>query len=129
MLGSVFDPQLTTALMSMFLDPDHTLDPEFTAEAGTSLLGVINGYRTNSIRQSSATNALLMAEDAYETSRKMFKHAKWGLPDVGKAPQQLPLVKNVRREVMYQKVRVRAVLPAMLGLSWSTFQESFLYPV
>lgn len=104
-LGSVYDPNLTTALMSLFLDPDSTLDNEFTAAAGATLLTVINGYRTDAIRQSSTVSALLQAEDAYAESRRMIKHAKWRLPEVGKAPQQLPLLKNVRRAVMYHKVR------------------------
>lgn len=103
-LGSVYDPALTTALMSMFMDPDMTVDPQVTAAAGLSLLGVVNGYRIDGQQQSSTARALLHADDAYETSRHMFKQAKWGLPDVGKAPKQAPLVKNVRREVMYHQV-------------------------
>lgn len=104
-LGSVYDPQLTNALMSLFMDPDHTLDNEFTATAGASLLAVVNGYRTDSIKQSSTASALLQADDAYQASKSVFKRAKWRLPEVGRAPPQLPLVRNVRREVMYHKVR------------------------
>lgn len=105
-LGSVYDPKLTAAVMSLFMDPDCTLDSEFTATAGASLLAVVNGYRTDSLQHSSTASALLQADDAYEASRGIFKRAKWRLPAVGRSPQQLPLVKNIRREIMYHKVRL-----------------------
>lgn len=106
MLGSVYDPQLTSALMSMFLDPDQSLDPDFTAAAGVRLLGVVNGQRMGQLQQSSSPNPLLAAgAHAEEVSRQLLKRGKWALPDVGKAPQQPALVKGVRREVMYQQVR------------------------
>eukprot|EP00879_Flechtneria_rotunda_P025855 GHRR01027507.1.p1 GENE.GHRR01027507.1~~GHRR01027507.1.p1 ORF type:complete len:182 (+),score=36.37 GHRR01027507.1:326-871(+) len=103
-LGEVSDPQLTHALMSMFLDPDYTLDPEFTAAAGACLLGVVNGYRTGRQQQRSSLSILLQG-DGEAASRQLLKWAKWSLPDVGKAPQELPLLKGVRREVMYHEVR------------------------
>jgi hypothetical protein len=105
-LGSVQDPTLTQALLSMFMDPDHSTDPDFTAAAGVRLLGVINGQRLGQLQQKSgAAAALAAAADAEEAARQMLRKGKWGLPDVGKAPQQLPLVKGVRREVMYHQVR------------------------
>jgi hypothetical protein len=105
-LGNVQDPTLTQALMSMFLEPDHCLDPDFAAAAGVRLLGVINGQRLGKLQQTSkAAAALAAAADAEEASKQMLRKGKWGLPDVGKAPQQLPLVKGVRREVMYHQVR------------------------
>jgi hypothetical protein len=105
-LGNVQDPLLAQALMSMFMEPDHCLDPDFTAAAGVRLLGVINGQRLGKLQQTSgAAAALAQAADAEEASKQMLRKGKWGLPDVGKAPQQLPLVKGVRREVMYHQVR------------------------
>ncbi|KAF8072638.1 hypothetical protein HT031_000298 [Scenedesmus sp. PABB004] len=102
LLGAVADPLLTSALLSMFIDPAASLDPEFTAAAGATLLAVTNGYRTGLRQRSAAPAPPGGTPDALR--RQLTRHAKWGLPDVGKAPAAQPLLKGVRREVTYQQI-------------------------
>lgn len=99
-LGSVADPALARALLGLFMDPDASIDPPFTAAAGSTLLAFANGHRTGSARTHGAS-------DVAAASLQLAKHGRWGLPDVGKPPQQVPLVKGVRRAVVYQQVRIR----------------------
>lgn len=101
LLGSVFDPQLTRALMSMFLDPDHTLDAEFTAAAGNTLLAFVNGAR-----QGQAQAVLpVVPGSSPEEGRRLLRHGKWQLPALGQAPEQDTLLSGVRRAVVYKQVR------------------------
>lgn len=105
LLGSVFDPQLTRALMSMFMDPDHTLDPEFTAAAGTTLLAFVNGARQG---QAQAVKPVL-AGSSPEDGRRLLRHGKWRLPALGHAPEQDTLLSGVQRSVVYKQVCRRRV--------------------
>lgn len=101
LLGSVFDPQLTRALMSMFMDPDHTLDPEFTAAAGATLLAFVNGARQG---QAQAVVPVVPG-GSLEDGRRLLRHGKWRLPALGQAPEQDTVLSGVRRAVVYQQVR------------------------
>jgi hypothetical protein len=97
-LGSVHDPLLAQALMSLFLDPDHSIDPAFTANAGNTLLGCVNGYRTNSV------GCQRLHGQVKQAALEVGSRGVWELPYVGKALQRQPLLKGVRRAVMYQQV-------------------------
>lgn len=101
LVGSVFDPQLTRALMSLFLDPDHTLDPTFTAAAGTTLLAFVNGFRQG---QQQAVKPVLPGSSP-EEGRRLLRHGKWRLPALGQAPEQDTLLSGVRRAVVFKQVR------------------------
>lgn len=100
LLGSVIDLQLTRAIMSMFMDPDHTLDPDFTAAAGTTLLGFVNGFRQGQ----QAAPVPLLPGSSLEDGRKLLRQGKWRLPALGKAPEQQTLLSGVRRAVVYNQV-------------------------
>lgn len=102
LLGSVFDPQLTRALMSLFMDPDHTLDPSFTAAAGHTLLAYVNGFRQG---QQQAARPVLPGSSP-EDGRRLLRHGKWRLPALGKAPEQDTLLYGVRRAVVFEQVGV-----------------------
>jgi hypothetical protein len=100
LLGSLFDTRLTRAIMSMFMDPDHTLDPEFTAAAGTTLLAFVNGFRQG---QQQAAPPVVPGSSP-EEGRRLLRHGKWRLPALGQAPEQDTLLSGVRRAVVYSQV-------------------------
>jgi hypothetical protein len=103
LLGSVVDSHLTQAVMSLFLDPDTSLEPAFAAAAGQTLLAFANGHTTGqALREAAARRPL--PGSSLEEGRQLLRHGKWALPAVGQAPQQQPLVKGVRRAVTYQHI-------------------------
>jgi hypothetical protein len=84
--------------MSLFLDPDHSLDGGFTAAAGRTLLAFANGYKTGDAQRAAAARRPAPCGSTLEDGKRLL------LPGVGQAPEQPPLVKGVRRAVMYQQV-------------------------
>jgi hypothetical protein len=85
----------------MFIDPDHTLDAEFTAAAGSTLLAFVNGARQG---QAQAVVPVVPGSSP-EDGRMLLRHGKWRLPAVGQAPEQDTLLSGVRRAVVYKQVR------------------------
>jgi hypothetical protein len=120
LLGSVFDPQLTRALMSMFIDPDHTLDAEFTAAAGSTLLAFVNGARQG---QAQAVVPVVPGSSP-EDGRMLLRHGKWRLPAVGQAPEQDTLLSGVRRAVVYKQVRRADRMAGSAALESACWAES-----
>jgi hypothetical protein len=100
LLGSVFDPLLTRAIMSLFMDPDHTLDPDFTAAAGTTLLAFVNGYK----RGQEHKQPPVLPGSSPEDGRRLLRQGKLRLPALGQAPEQDTLLSGVRRAVVYRQV-------------------------
>lgn len=103
MLGSVADPALARAVMALFFDPDASLDAPFTAAAGATLLAFANGVRTGQAAREAAARRRPPGA-TLEEGRQLLRRGQWGLPRVGSAPEQPPLVKGVRRAVMYQQI-------------------------
>jgi hypothetical protein len=100
LLGHAGDADLCRAVLSLFMDPQQSVDPQAAYSSGKAMLAMANGYRTSQHE--------LQQEQAEAFSSSQLKPggrgAVWRLPAVGAAPAGEPLVQNVRLSLIMNQV-------------------------
>ncbi len=80
-LGALHSPQVTEAFVSLFANPETSIDPAFSLGAGASLLAIANGFRTkNANRNPNVRTPHDPLPEPVEPGRR----PKWALPAVSR---------------------------------------------